>query len=82
MGKEKKQWSLTDLFPSAQKWSGQSLLMKLHSHWWYQVLQMVKTRAVDLRSLPEFKEQLYKFMEDKSMERVTLKSLKYGQRGP
>lgn len=35
---------------------------------------MVKTRAVDLRSLPELKERLDEFMEDKSIERMILKS--------
>lgn len=41
-------------------------------------LQMGKGRAVDLRSLPEFEEQLDQFIEDKSVERMTLKSPKNG----
>lgn len=36
-----------------------------------QIIQRVKTRAVDLGSLPEFEEQLDKFMEDTLVERMT-----------
>lgn len=35
-----------------------------------QAIHRVKTRAVDLASLPEFEEQLDKFMEDTLMERM------------